>query len=126
MSFDITVDFTDFVADDEDLVRFDGANFSLELDLSAEGLPANNDLETAHRLDDGTYLLSFTAHGAVGGASFADEDVLGFNPSDSSWTLAFDGSAKHAGLTNVSIDALSTVTSDIFEDGFETLVMVFN
>lgn len=105
---------------------FDGANFSMELDLSTKGLPENLDLEAAHKLDDGTYLLSFTTHGTAGGVSFADEDILGLDPSDSSWTMVFDGSAAHAGLANVSIDALSTVTSELFKDGFESaVVMVF-
>ncbi len=126
LSFDISVDFQTFVAADEDLVRFDGANFSLELDLSSEGLPENLDLEAVHRLDDGTYLLSFTENGSAGGVSFADEDVLGLDPSDSSWTMVFDGSVAHTGLSNVAIDALSTASSEIFKDSFESaVVMVF-
>ena len=43
-------------------MRYDDVDLSLELDLSAEGLPEYLDLEGVHRLDDGTYLLSFTTH----------------------------------------------------------------
>ena len=125
LSFDVTIDFGTFVAHDEDLVRYDGADLSLELDLSAEGLPENLDLEAVHRLDDGTYLLSLTTHGEVSGVSFADEDILGLDPSDSGWSMAFDGSTMHADLGDVSIDALSTAGELIFEDGFETVVMLF-
>ncbi len=124
LSFDISVDFQAFVAHDEDLVRFDGANFTLELDLSAEGLPENLDLEAVHRLDDGTYFLSFTENGIAGGVSFADEDILGLDPSDSSWTMVFDGSAAHAGLANVAVDALSLASIEIFRDSFEDLVVM--
>lgn len=125
LSFDTTVDFQAFVAFDEDLVRFDGVDFTLELDLSAQGAPVNLDLEAAHRLDDGTYLLSLSTHGDAGGVSFADEDVLGLDPSDSSWSMVFDGATVHAGLGPVAIDALATAPEDIFKDGFEDLVMLF-
>lgn len=126
MSFDITVDFGSFVASDEDLVRFDGVNLSLELDLSAEGLPENLDLEAAHRRDDGTYLLSFSEHSEAGGISFADEDILGLDPSDSTWSMVFDGSALHAELGSVSINALSTVEDELFKDGFEDLIALLS
>jgi hypothetical protein len=121
LSFDIGINFGGFVAHDEDLVRWDGATFTLDLDLSDEGLAPNLDLEAAHRRDDGTYLLSFSEGGSAGGVTFADEDILSLDPTDSTWTMFYDGSATHAGLVSASIDALYILVlgGDIFKDSFE-------
>ena len=42
-------------------------------------------------------LLSFDTAGIVGGVTFADEDVLEFDPALGSWELAYDGSSQHGG-----------------------------
>lgn len=128
ISFDIDVDLGGFTAADEDLVRFDGTDFSLELDLSEKGVPGQADLEAAHRQSDGTYLLSFSIHGSAGGAFFADEDVLGFDPTGDVWTLVYDGSEARSGWEGAAIDALSVAGDDLFKDGFESaqLLMLTN
>jgi hypothetical protein len=96
LSFDTTVDLGAVTADDEDLVEFDGASFSLSFDGSAAGVPAALDLDAAHRLFDGTLGLSFDGSGQLGGVDFDDEDVLGYDPSGPTWSLLYDGSAQHS------------------------------
>jgi hypothetical protein len=50
-----------------------------------------------------SYYFSFNSDGEVGGVSFADEDILRFDPATGAWTLFFDGS--DVGLAQNNIDA---------------------
>jgi hypothetical protein len=87
-------------ADDEDLVRrLPGDDFAIFFDGSAEGIPANLDLDGAH-LDEATgiLLLSFDASSQIAAIDFDDEDVLRFDPQGASWSLYFDGDSEHADL----------------------------
>jgi Calx-beta domain/IPTL-CTERM motif len=107
LSFDVTVDLDGVVADDEDLVAFDGSAFTLFFDGSATGVPPGLDVDAAHRLSNGHLLLSFDAGGTIAGVSFDDEDVLEFDPVGGGWVLAYDGSAQHAGWPAADLDALA-------------------
>jgi Calx-beta domain/IPTL-CTERM motif len=109
LSFDVAVDLGAVVADDEDLVAFDGTVFTLFFDGSAAGVPPALDLDAAHRLSNGHLLLSFDTGGTIAGVSFEDEDVLEFDPAAASWVLAYDGSAQHAGWPAADLDALAAV-----------------
>lgn len=107
LSFDTTVDLPGGPFDDEDLVRWDGSTFSLELDGEAAGVPPGADLDAAHRLINGNLLLSFDTGGVVGGVTFADEDALELDPGSGTWALAYDGSAEHPGWVAADLDALA-------------------
>jgi hypothetical protein len=108
LSFDTTVSLGGTVAGDEDLVRVPpgGAPTALVFDGSQEGIGVSLDLDGADRLDDGRLLLSFDGGGSAGGVSFADEDVLLFDPSSGSYALAYDGSAEHSAWYASDLDAL--------------------
>ena len=108
LSFDSAVDLGGgVVASDEDLVDFDGASFDLVFDGSARGVADALDLDGASfRASDGLLLLSFDGSGSVGGQSFADEDVLAFEPVASTWSLFYDGSALHPSLVAADVVAL--------------------
>ena len=125
MSFDIAVDLGGGVlVADEDLVRLNGAAFSLFFDGSAAGVPAAMDLDAAHYLaGSNQFLLSFDTSGQLGNTQFADEDVLFYNPADTSWSAAYRGASHHAGFAAADLNALyiAQYTSELFKDGFETL-----
>ncbi len=111
LSFDTTVVLLGvLVAADEDLVAWDGASFSLAFDGSAEGISGALDLDGAHAEASGVLALSFDAMGSVGGVSFADEDVLTFDPSQptgSEWLLAYDASAQAPDWVAADADAIA-------------------
>jgi hypothetical protein len=98
LSFDTTVDLGGgLIVDDEDLVSFDGASFSLLFDGSVESVPRSLDLDAAHLLlENGNLILSFDTSGTIGGVTFDDEDLLEFTPGPGTWEMAYDGSALHA------------------------------
>jgi hypothetical protein len=108
LSFDTTVSLGGTVAADEDLLRVPpgGAPTAVVFDGSAQGIGVGLDLDGADRLDDGRLLLSFDGAGSAGGVSFADEDVLLFDPASGSYALAYDGSAQHAVWYASDLDAL--------------------
>jgi len=112
LSFDVTVAIGGITADDEDLVRFQGASIRLFFDGSAAGVPEGLDLDAVHCLDrNGHLLLSFDGSGTVGGVSFDDEDVLEFTPTTGAWELADDGSAEHDGWPAADLEALFATTA---------------
>ncbi len=93
LSFDVSVDFGNFRADDEDLVQFDGVVFSLYFDGSAAGVPPGLDLDAADLLAcNGHLLLSFDGSGTVGGVSFGNADVVEFDGT-SGWAVTYHGPA---------------------------------
>jgi hypothetical protein len=115
LSFDTSVavgNMMQVFVDDEDLVSWDGADFTLFLDGSVDaGVPDSLDLDGIHAVDQGNQLLvSFDGSGSVGGVPFADEDVLRFDFVESTWTLVYDGSALHGvSWDGADVDAVSTV-----------------
>jgi len=108
LSFDTTVDLGAVIADDEDVVQFDGANaFSVFFDGSGEGVASGLDLDGVHfRPTDAVLFVSFDGSGSVGGVSFDDEDILGFDASGPAWTLQYDGSVLHTALAAADVDAV--------------------
>jgi len=109
LSFDTTVN-VGVVADDEDLVRFDGSSFSLALDTSALAVsPAFDgalDVDGVDARPGGVFALSFDASGSAGGVVFDDEDVLSVDPAAPSVAMAFDASSVHAGWPAADLDAV--------------------
>lgn len=133
-SYDITVELPasgggTLVADDEDVVAFDGSHFLLVLDGSQEGLPTGVDLDGLdYHLELPNYdfpglYVSFDISGVVLGLGFDDEDVLAFEPSHDVWYVAFDTSERRPELDRgVDVDALEVhlVESNLFLDGLES------
>ncbi len=107
LSFDNTVDLGAFIADDADLVRFDGVGFTLFFDAQAAGVPRGLDLDGAHILENTTLLLSMDTSGNLGGVTFDDEDILGFDPATFTWSLVYDGSAEYPAWTATDLNALA-------------------
>ena len=118
LSFDITVDLGGgLTVTDEDLIRWDGASFTLFLDTSIAGIDPALDLDGAHRLKDGNLLLSFDGSGSVGSpAVYFDEDILEYDPSNANWELAYDASAQFAGWADgPDLDAFDVTESLIID-----------
>jgi hypothetical protein len=96
-----------FVADDEDLVILNGAGaWALYFDGSAASVPAGLDLDAAQFLANGNLALSFDGSGQVGGVAFDDEDVLEYDRTGQTWSLAYDGSAADPDWAAADVDAL--------------------
>ena len=106
LSFDLPLNLSGLNVDDEDVARFNGSSFSQFFDGSATGLTTDLDLDGFHLQATGELLLSFDSSGQVGGINFDDEDVLQFDPSGSTWSMHYDGSAQHLGWTAANMDAL--------------------
>ena len=104
LSFDTTVDLGTVVAADEDLVRWDGADFSIALDGSAVGIDETLDVDAGQDLGSGQFLISLDTTGTVGGITAADEDILRFD--GSAWSLEFDASAADPDWAAADLDAM--------------------
>ena len=105
MSFDVGWDLAGIYLADEDLAAWDGSVFTVAFDGSAAGVPAHLDLDAAHRLPGGEWLLSFDGFGTIAGISLADEDLLEHAAGSASWWLAYDGSAELPGWERADLDA---------------------
>jgi hypothetical protein len=93
ISLDISVG--DF--DDEDVIKITGNTLELFLDLSAIGVDPALDVDALGVNDDATQLyVSFDGSGSVDGVPFDDEDVLLYDLTSQTWSLAYDGSASGA------------------------------
>ncbi|HEX5065179.1 MAG TPA: hypothetical protein VFY49_03635 [Myxococcota bacterium] len=95
LSFDTTVSLPIVgTVDDEDLVEVVAGGFVMVFDGSANGVPANLDLDAASRPNETSaqLLLSFDDSGVIAGIPFDDEDVLLFDPGLGTWTLFADSS----------------------------------
>ncbi len=107
LSFDTAVSFAGVFFDDADLVRYNGVGFVPLFDSKAAGVADGLDLDAARIRPDGMLQLSFDTSGILDGIYFDDEDILGFNPMTSAWSLAYDGSAQHMAWAASDLDALS-------------------
>ncbi len=85
-----------------DVVRYDGANYTIEFDATTEGVPAGIKTDAVGIAPGGGLLLSFDGTVDLGGTIAADEDLVRWD--GAVFVLAFDGSA--AGLaTPLDVDA---------------------
>ena len=107
------------MADDEDVVAWNGTVWSLYFDGSANGVPENLDLDGFDRDPvSGTRYFSFDTSGRIAAVDFDDEDVVALD--GSTWSLAFDASANlGATFAAGDLDALAVRTIHLFRDGFE-------
>jgi len=97
---------------DEDILKFDGQNWSLFFDGSDVGV-ASADLFAFTFLDADSLLLAFNTTVTVNGISAAPQDVLRFdatslgNTTAGTFSLYFDGSDVGFDTTSENIDSLS-------------------
>ncbi|MGE5776244.1 MAG: DNRLRE domain-containing protein [Chloroflexota bacterium] len=98
---------------DEDILKFDGTNWSLFFDGSDVGV-GSSDLFAFYAVDSDTILMSFDSNVTVNGIAATPQDVLRFDATSlgsntaGTFSLLFDGS--DVGLSDASnekIDALS-------------------
>jgi hypothetical protein len=97
---------------DEDILKFDGQNWSLFFDGSDVGV-GSPDLFAFSLLDADTILMSFSANVTVNGITATPQDVLRFDATSlgsttaGTFSLYFDGSDVGLSTTAENIDALS-------------------
>lgn len=120
LSTDVTVELPGgLVAEDEDVIAWDGATWSLLLDGSAAGVADGLDLDGIDRDPvTGELYASFDGGGNLDGVEFDDEDALAWD--GASWILAWDGDDLGASFAAGDLDALGAKTPNLFRDGFES------
>ncbi|RPJ27589.1 MAG: hypothetical protein EHM33_07475 [Chloroflexi bacterium] len=97
---------------DEDILRFDGLNWSLFFDGSDAGV-GGSDLFAFSIVDADTILMSFSSTVTVNGISAAPQDVLRFeatslgNVTSGTFSMYFDGSDVGLSTSSENIDSLS-------------------
>ena len=118
LSFDVAVPVGGGVADDEDVVAWDGAVLTLVFDASDYGVPAALDLDAldVDASDDSLY-VSFDGSGKLGSVDFDDDDLLHFD--GTTWTKVSFAGLSQPGTDAADLDAVDYVTASIFADGFE-------
>jgi hypothetical protein len=95
LSFDTTVALTGtsgtITAKPADLVRFNGAAFTILFDSAAAGVPDGMNVDGGHYLNsNGHLLMSFDTSGALGGVNFDRDAVLEFTPISATWEMAYN------------------------------------
>ncbi len=91
---------------DEDILRFDGTNWSLFFDGSAVGV-GGSDLFAFALLDTNSILMSFTSSMTLNGLAITPQDVVRFDVPSGTFSMYLDGSDVGLDTTAESIDALS-------------------
>jgi predicted outer membrane repeat protein len=97
---------------DEDILAFDGKNWSLLFDGSDVGV-ASPDLFAFTIVDARTILMSFSTNVTINGIAATPQDVLRFDATSlgsttsGAWSLYFDGSDVGLSATSESIDSLT-------------------
>lgn len=92
-----------------DVVRFNGATYTLEFDATANGIPDGVITDAVSEIGAGDILLSFDVTVAVGGITADDEDLVRVH--SGVFSLFFDGSA--AGIDpSLDLDAAYILSSN--------------
>jgi|GEM_PF-2114998 len=100
---------------DEDILRFDGSNWSLFFDGSDVSV-GSPDLFAFSFLDSDSILMSFTANVTVNGITATPQDILRFDATSlgsttsGTWSLYFDGSDVGLDTSSENIDSLSLLS----------------
>ncbi|MCE3044070.1 DUF5801 repeats-in-toxin domain-containing protein [Legionella sp. 16cNR16C] len=103
------------LAGTNDVIQWNGNNFSLYFDGSSHGLDDSQSINSLYVFPDnhanaGQMVFSLAADSSLPGVGdFANEDLILFNPVNNSYSLLFDGST--AGINDLSLDV--TVTTDL-------------
>ncbi len=81
LAIDVTVSLPGGVtAKTGDVVRYDGANYTIEFDAASESIPSGVKIDAVSVNTAGNLVLSFDTSVATPGGAFNDEDVLKYNP----------------------------------------------
>jgi len=100
-----------------DVVRWDGAAYSIELDGTTEGIPRGAAIDAIATSPGDAILVSFDTTVAVDGQTFADEDLARFD--GALFVSAFDGSA--AGMAaRFDVDAAQDLGGGAFLVSLDT------
>ncbi len=107
-----------------DVVEFDGNAFlSIAFDASAEGVPANSNLDALSVSSDGYLQMSFERTLNLGGVVAFDHDVIDFNPGTHVYTIARALGSENASWWRADLDAIAgaslAASYRLFRDGFE-------
>lgn len=98
----------------------DGQIGAKVLDASLLGLSSRLDVDALDALGGTTHMLvSFDTDGTAGNAAFADEDVLQLELATGTWTRRFAPRSASERWAAADLDALASVPSLLFSDGFE-------
>jgi hypothetical protein len=99
---------------DEDILSYDGANFSMVFDGSAAGLAATVDIDAFHVVDADTILMSFDKPASIGPLNVDDTDIvkfeatsLGLDNTAGTFSLFFDGSRVGLKTRGENVDAFT-------------------
>ncbi len=85
-------------------------------DGSEAGVDPALDLDAAHYLaTEDALLLSFDASGVLGNVAFDDEDVLRFDRSQKTWTMAYNASNRNAAWESADLTALFVDRAQVVE-----------
>jgi hypothetical protein len=107
LSFDTTVDLSGTIVRDADVIASSGAK---AFDATAAGVPAGMDVDGVSMIPTtNDLLLSFDVGGTLGGITFADEDVLRYDPDGDTWTLVIDTSATQPNWAAADLNAFQVV-----------------
>ncbi len=107
LSLDTFVSVGGVAARNADVLRWDGASFSLYFDASSEGVPAGLGVDGVHYDPVGDdLLLSFDGAGSIDGVSFGREDVVRFDPNLGTWSLELDASTTEPDLATSNLVAV--------------------
>jgi len=112
LSFDTAVIIGVDTFQKEDLVRFDGSEFTLFFDGSAAGVVEGLNLDAAHFLGGTNLALSFDGDGSLPGVVFADEDVLEYDMLTGEWEITYYGSNEHLAWSGANLDAVALPEPD--------------
>ncbi|MAG33992.1 MAG: hypothetical protein CL908_24195 [Deltaproteobacteria bacterium] len=100
-----------------DVVRYDGASYSIEFDASAAGVPAGSVADAVSIAADGL-LLSFDTTVALPGLTVADEDLVHWD--GAVFSLALDGSAEGIDAAH-DVDAAQDLGGGAFLVSLDTM-----
>jgi hypothetical protein len=108
----------------EDLVEYDPVTDTATLFFDGSALfTRNEDIDAVHVLSKGHIILSTTGNARLGGLTFANEDLVEYDPVTDTATLFFDGSALFVGDQDtdavhvIGSDALTGAVGDDWLDG---------
>ncbi len=92
---------------DDDIIEYDPVSDTATVLFDGGTLFSNpnEDVDAVYITATGNIILSTTSFANLGGVTFANEDLVEYNPFTGATTLIFDGSANFAGDEN--IDAIS-------------------
>jgi hypothetical protein len=105
LSFDAPVLFAGQLVRAGDLL--DGVTGTLAFDSAAVGVPPGTNLDAASMVPGSSdILLSFDVGGTLGGVTYADEDVLRYDPVANAWSLEVDTSLAQPSWAAADLDSL--------------------